>query len=95
METSSLCIVPFFRPRHNKFATMLRASTRSKQLEMPVKLFSERETLPYTMRYKVRLKRGVAISSVPMPKANRNKTSVWMAAKPPSFKRIALKPCTA
>ena len=90
-----MCIVSLFCPRHNEFATALRTSISSKQWDVPIKFSRGREALPYPMRYRVRLKRGVAISRVPMPKANRNKTSVRMAANPPSFNKMALNPCTA
>lgn len=90
-----MCIVSLFWPRHNEFATGLRTSISREKWSMPIRLARGRETLPYPMRYRVRLKRGVAISRVPMPKANRNKTSVWMAANPPSFNKMALNPCTA
>ena len=42
--------------------------------------------------YSVRLKSGVAISSVPMPKRKRKRRSNWMATNPPFLSRIALKP---
>jgi hypothetical protein len=45
--------------------------------------------------YKVRLNRGVAISRVTIPKPDRKSRSMRIAVRPPSLRRMALKPCTA
>jgi hypothetical protein len=62
-------------------------------IESSLELLPRRGTpFPACQRQSVRLKSGVAMSNVPMPKTKRKIKSVWMAANPPSFKRIALNP---
>jgi hypothetical protein len=47
---------------------------------------------PCSLRYSVRLKSGVAMSNVPIPKTMRNRRSNSMATQPPFLSITALKP---